>query len=112
MNNPQDIITCVPKSTYEVYVYKVTDEGLQDAGTTLIKFCKGNKADPQVTRQAGLFTETLLATCLTYLQENNQGELANRDTSIAITEIENALLRLGKRSSDRAKRGVQGTYQK
>lgn len=112
MITPQAIETKVEKSTYEVPVFEVTNDGLQQAGTQEVKFCKGNKADESVPRQTGLFTETLLATCVKYLQENNVGELASRETSIAITKIEEGLLWLGKRAADRQARGVQGTYQK
>lgn len=109
---PQNITVIEPKATYEVPVFSVTDDGLVQSGTTVIRMCKGNRADPNAFRQEGFFTETLLAVALTYLQENNTGELANRDTSIAITHIEDALLRIGKRAAERKARGVQGTYQK
>lgn len=110
--DPQNIVVLTEKSTYEVPIFKVEDDGLTSAGTTVIRMCKGNKDDINVARQEGFVTETLLAVALTYLQENNVGELANRDTSIAITHIEDALLRIGKRATDRKKRGVQGSYQK
>ena len=38
--------------------------------------------------------------------------MASRDTSLAITHIEDALFRIGKRAEDRKLRGVQSTYQK
>jgi hypothetical protein len=109
---PQKIETVREKSTYSVPRFQVTGEGILDAEPVELRFCKGNKADPEAFRQAGFFTETLLATCVQYLQENNVGELASRETSIAITNIEQALLWLGKRAADRQERGVQGTYQK
>jgi hypothetical protein len=112
MEHPRNIKTVVDKSTYEVPIFEVTNEGLQDAGTTLIKFCKGNKADENAFRQPGFFTETLLEACAQYLRENNVGDLATRDTSIAITHIEDAILRLNKRAEDRKLREVQGTYNK
>lgn len=112
MRHPQDIETKVEKAIYEVPRFQVTGEGIIDADPVEIKFCKGDKADPGAFRQAGFFTETLLATCVKYLQENNVGELSSRETSIAITKIEEALLWLGKRAADRQARGVQGTYQK
>ncbi len=39
-------------------------------------------------------------------------KLPSRDTSIAITHLEDALLRLEKRTRDRQKRGVEGTMAK
>lgn len=113
MRHLRDITTVQEKATYEVPVFKVvTGEGLAEAGSTEIHFVKGNKEDESAFRQEGFTTETLLEVCAKYLRENNVGDLASRDTSIAITDIENAILRLGKRAEDRKIRGVQGTYQK
>lgn len=112
MNNPQEVITILPKATYEVNAYQVTDDGLEDAGPREVCFCKGNKEDSTQFRQAGFFTETLIAVCKKYLEDNNVGELATRETSMVITKLDEALLWIGKRAADRAARGVQGTYQK
>lgn len=98
--------------TFEVPTYKVMDDGLQDAEPMILKLCRGDKSDPLKPRQPGVFTETLLQVCVDYLTHVNKGELANRDTSIAITHIEDALLRIGKRAEDRKRREVQGTYKK
>lgn len=111
MRNPR-IIEKLNNWTYSVPLYNITDEGVEDSTRMIISLCRGNKSDPSVPRQEGMFTETLLQICLEYLQGVNQGELANRDTSIAITHIEDALLRLNKRAEDRKLRGVQATYQK
>ena len=112
MTDPQNVVVVEPKATYSIPQYEVTNEGLQDAGVFTITFCKGNKADESVPRQAGVFTESLLAAAKMYLEENNVGELATRETSTAITKIDEALMWLGKRAADRQRRGVQGTYQK
>lgn len=112
MTNPQEIKILVPKSTYEVNTYTVSSEGLLDAGPREIAFCKGNKEDMTVFNQAGFFTETLIAVAKKYLEENNVGELASRETSMVITKLDEALLWIGKRAADRQARGVQGTYQK
>lgn len=114
MKNPKLISTNGPENhwSYLVPTYRVTDEGIEDFEEIVIDLCRGNKADSSAPRQAGLFTETLLQVCVQYLTSVNKGDLANRDTSIAITHIEDALLRLGKRAEDRKLREVQGTYQK
>lgn len=112
MVNPKLIRTIVDKSTYEVPTYFVDNEGLQDAMRVKIEFCKGNKEDIGIPRQEGFFTETLIAVCKRYLEENNVGELASRETSTAITKLDEALMWLNKRAEDRILRGVQGTYQK
>lgn len=112
MINPKLITTIQEKAIYSVPTYEVTNEGLQDAGTTVIHFCKGNKEDESVFRQPGFFTETLIAVAKRYLEENNVGELASRETSTAITKLDEALMWLNKRAEDRQLRGVQGTYRK
>lgn len=112
MIEPRNIITITPKATYGVPLFGVTEAGLVQTSESEIRFCKGNKADPTAFRQEGFFTETLLAACKTYLEENNVGELASRETSMAITKLDEALMWLGKRAEDRRLRGVQGTYQK
>lgn len=112
MINPKTVTTIEPKATYMVPSYVVTDSGLEDAGTELIRFCKGDKSNPEVFRQQGFFTETLITVAKKYLEENNVGELSSRETSMAITKLDEALMWLQKRSDDRKDRGVQGTYQK
>lgn len=112
MTNPKSIQTQVAKSTYLVPTYVVTNEGLQDANFTKIEFCKGNKEDESIPRQEGFFTESLIAVSKKYLEENNVGDLASRETSMAITKLDEALMWLQKRADDRVLRGVQGTYQK
>lgn len=112
MQDPQDIRVLEPKATYGVPQYRVTNDGLESIDHVEIKFCKGNKADESVFRQDGFFTETLIAAAKKYLEENNVGDLATRETAMAITKLDEALLWIGKRAADRQRRGVQGTYQK
>jgi len=38
--------------------------------------------------------------------------MASRETSMAITKLDEALMWIDKRAQDRALRGVQGTYKK
>lgn len=110
MKHPQTIEDSVKGASYKIPTYKVTNEGLQDGDGFLLKFCKGNKEDENSFRQEGFFTETLIAAAKKYLEENNVGLLATRETSMAITKLDEALLWIGKRAADRAARGVQGTY--
>lgn len=114
MTDPKQVEVLKEKATYEIPQYEVTNEGLKEceAGRFIIEFCKGNKADETVFRQRGVFTESLVAVAIKYLQDNNVGELQSRETSIAITHLETGLLWLQKRAEDRKARGVQGTYQK
>jgi hypothetical protein len=112
MNNPRNLETVKEGAIYNVPTFKVTNEGMTDGEGITIKFCKGNKEDESVFRQEGIFTETLIQVAKQYLESVNVGELASRDTAMAITKLDEALLWIGKRASDRELRGVQGTYKK
>lgn len=112
MINPKLIQTIQEKAIYSVPTYEVTNDGLVDSDGAVIHFCKGNKEDETVFRQPGYFTETLISVAKRYLEENNVGELSSRETSTAITKLDEALMWLSKRAEDRALRGVQGTYKK
>ena len=112
MNHPRIIEKIVAGATYKVPTYQVTNEGIQDGAGIEIVFCKGNKDDETVLRQEGVFTETLLQTAKQYLESVNVGELSSRETSTAITKIDEAIMWLNKRSEDRKLRGVESTYKK
>lgn len=112
MNNPRNITTLSPDNVWQFKVptFKVTNEGILDGDGVIIELCRGDKSDPEKPRQEGLFTETLLQVCKQYLEGVNKGDLASRETSMAITKIDEALMWIGKRADDRKLREVQGTY--
>lgn len=110
MTNPKEIITVIHKASYMVPMYAVTDAGLEHVEDFRIDFCKGNKEDQAVERRVGFFTETLIATAKKFLEQNNDGPLASKETVMAIIKLEEALLWIGKRAEDRKNRGVQGSY--
>ncbi len=112
MKNPKLIRTVTAGAVYFVPTYKVTNKGIKDGSGIEIVFCKGNKEDETVERQEGLFTETLIQTAKQYLESVNTGPLASRETSTAITKLDEAIMWLNKRAEDRKDRGVQGTYQR
>lgn len=112
MKNPKLIETIIEGATYRVPTYKVTNEGIVDGSGIEIVFCKGNKDSESNLRQEGVFTETLIQTALQYLQSVNVGEMSSRETSTAITKLDEALMWINKRAEDRKLRGVQATYQK
>lgn len=112
MKNPKELTTVREGATYEIPTYRVTNEGLVDGAGAVIQFCKGNKEDESVFRQEGMFTETLIKVAKQYLEDVNVGDLRNREASMAITKLDEALMWINKRSEDRKLRGVQGTYQK
>lgn len=112
MKNPKAIETIIEGATYKVPTFKVTNEGIEDGSGIEIVFCKGNKEDESALRQEGMFTETLIQTAKRYLETVNVGPLATRETSMAITKLDEALMWIQKRADDRKLREVQGTYQK
>lgn len=112
MNNPKVVEVVKEGASYNVPTYKVTNEGMVDGEGATINFCKGNKEDESVFRQEGMFTETLIQTAKMYLESVNVGEMASRETAMAITKLDEALMWIDKRAADRILRGVQGTYKK
>ena len=114
MMNPKHIIsnTDMVSVSYNVPTYKITEEGLVDAGNINIDFCKGSKDNPAIPRQEGVLTETLLEVCRQYLTGVNVGEMSSRETSMAITKIDEALMWIDKRRQDRELRNVLSTYNK
>lgn len=105
-NGPDDVWT------FEIPTYKVMDSGLEDAEPMLLKLCRGDKLDPLKPRQPGVFSETLIMAVKTYLEKVNVGPLATRETAMTITKLDEALMWMDKRSNDRKRREVQGTYLK
>lgn len=112
MKNPKILTEITKGATYDIPTFKVTNEGLVDGDGAIISFCKGNKANEQDFRQEGFFTETLLQVCKQYLEAVNVGEMSTRETSLAITKIQEALFWISVRAEDRKLREVQGTYNK
>jgi hypothetical protein len=112
MKNPKLIETIIEGATYKVPTYKVTGDGIEDGAGMEIVFCKGNKDDSTALRQEGLFTETLIQVAKQYLEAVNVGAMSTRETSMAITKLDECLMWIDKRAQDRKLRGVQTTYQK
>jgi hypothetical protein len=112
MKEPKILETVLETATYLLPTYYVSDEGIKDGDGVEVRFCKGDKSNSETFRQEGVFTESLLQVCKQYLESVNKGDLASRETSMAITKIDEALLWIGKRAEDRRLRGVQATYKK
>lgn len=112
MRNPKAIKELEAGYCYAVPVYEVSDEGLSEYGEAQIMFCRGDKSDAFKPRQVGFFVESLIETSVRRLTAVNVGELATKNTNDAIYHLEMAMSLLGKRSSDRQERKVEGTYQK
>lgn len=60
----------------------------------------------------GVSQEALLAILIDRLRSFQAGPFACRENAIALTDLENALMWLQKRTRDRLARGVEGTNQK
>lgn len=101
-------LTIKPGAIYQLPIYRVTDNGLEKVDVQQINFVKGSTEGGE--RLDGIITEELLGVCLDYLQTVNKGQLANRQTAIAITKIEEALMWLEDRKRERQQRGVWNTY--
>lgn len=86
----------------------------QDESGLLIDMLRGSKIEGENTlpKIDGILPEQLIAVCIDHLKAVNVGDLANRETSVAITKLEEAGLWLMKREADRKRNNVLGTYQK
>ena len=83
----------------------------RDETRTDIKFQQG-PVDHANGKEGGVTNQDLLEIVRHRLQGFQSGELKNRDTAMALTHIEEALLWLNKRTQDREERGVLGTLDK
>ena len=68
----------------------------------------GRDADRQ--KPNGAFVETVLSGVLRRIQFYQDSKFKCRENAIALTKLEEALLWLNKRTADRDKRQVEGTY--
>ncbi len=107
--NPKDIHILQQGATYKVPRFKVTDEGLVKDSDEIIFFCKGSKADPNIFRQPGFITESLIEVCRLQLTEVNK-DVPSDYTKTAIVHLRAALDALEARQKDRVDRGVAQTY--
>ena len=93
---------------YKISVVKeaqTSDEQTQIVYEVVLQFQNGGLKE---TGANGITDQALLAICLDRLRSFNQGKFSSRENSLAITHIEDALLRMERRSNDRARRGVEG----
>ena len=100
------VFTKKPKS-YS-FSYDINDVDFENESVLISR--KGNKEDETILRQEGVFSETLIQTVKEYLETVNVGAMASRETSMAITKLDECLMWIDKRSNDRKLRGVQNTY--
>lgn len=82
----------------------------QTQDETVISFQKGPRNGPDST--TGVCNVDLLEIVRHRLQSFMNGPLKSRETAIALTKIEEALMWLNQRTVDRKNRGVLGTMEK
>ena len=75
-----------------------------------IQFQHGPRFDED--SKHGVSTADLLEICRNQLKSFQEGDMKTRETAIALTHIEEALLWLNKRAEDRIERNVLGTMNK
>lgn len=79
---------------------------------TQIQFVRGSKLkDEEVEKKDGILHETLLSMMIHDLKFKNE-LVPSRESSIAITKLEEALMWMEERQRNRQAAGVQGTYKK
>lgn len=91
---------------HDVSIVKLGDTG--EVEFAHLQFQKGNPRE----KVNGCFIEHILKLSSIMLENWGKSELATRETSIARTKIDEAILWLGKRAADRKERGVWGTHEK
>jgi len=87
------------------YRYAVDTDTESSDRLTPIAFQQG--LPPTEHRNGWLSTE-VISMLVHHLNSMNQGDYRNRETSVAVTHLETALLWLNKRVSERVERGVYG----
>ena len=107
MTNPKTI-TRLSSHTYELPVFKITENGLEPIEPVVIKFCKGSKDAPV---HSGLITETLIQLLVDHLESVNEVVPSDYTTRM-IEHLKSALEIADERIKDRQARGVFQTYQK
>lgn len=101
--------TIKPGAIYQIPEYVITKNGLVKTDIHEIHFVKGSR-EGDVSSQEGVITEDLLGVCLDFLKTVNTGDLANRQTTIAIEKLEEILALLEDRKRERIQAGVFQTY--
>jgi hypothetical protein len=110
--DPEDIVFNAPHhfvvTTAEEQTVALNMDGLSFTPTELarVDFQTGPIKENGVN---GVCNEDLIAMVICRLEHFQKSEYSSRDNAIAITHLEDALLRLRKRTMGREKRGVEGT---
>lgn len=102
-------------TSYGLPKWEVVDgKGIVETGELkVIQFVRGDKEDngEVIPRVEGVLHETLLSMMIHDLKYKNT-LVPSRETSLAITKLEEALMWMEERQRARVAAGVQGTYKK
>ena len=85
--------------------YDIVNVRDEEESFACINFQKGALKEDDLN---GCFQEDLIEICIDRLRCFQSGEFACRENAIALTKLEEALMWLNKRTTDRVKRGVEG----
>ncbi len=110
----ENFLTIEEGTHYQLPCYQVIDgKGIERVASFVdLKFVRGSKLkDEEVERREGTLHEHVLSVIISDLKYKNT-LVPNREGSLVITKIEEALHWLRQRQIDRKKREVQGTYKK
>jgi len=91
-----------------VHDYKIRNSH-DDSELCKIHFQEGAVKETGVN---GIFMEDIISICINRLENFQNSDFRCRENAVAITKLEETLMWLRKRTLNRQKRGVQGTYQK
>jgi hypothetical protein len=101
-------------TTYSLPIWKVVDgKGIElTGGFANLQFVRGSKIkNEDVEKKDGILHETLLAAIIVDLKFKNN-LVPSRETSLAITNLQQALHWMEERQKERGDRNVGGTYKK
>lgn len=115
LNLKEDFVTREEGTTYELPLYKVEEgKGLVrlEHSCAVLEFVRGSTVgNEKVAKRVGTLHDHVLSVMIHDLKFKNS-LVPSRETSLAITKLEEALMWLRQRQIDRLKRDVEGTYQK
>lgn len=116
MEDKRDTVIVMEEGTqYALTEFAVVDgKGIQPTGQQFfLTFVRGDKEDKEtvIPRVSGILHESLLTAMIKDLKYKNS-LVPSRESSLALTKLQEALHWMEERQRDRKERQVQGTYNK
>lgn len=112
--NKREFTTEEQGTTYSLPIWKVIDgKGIEKTESNLtVQFVRGSKLkDEVVEKKEGILHETLLSMMISDLKFKNS-LVPSRESSVAITKLQEALHWMEERQRERETRNVEGTYKR